>query len=296
MSDIKDSQKKSSFEPGAGDKSEVPESGRAMAYGRRAERPVRSRAEAGDGGAGVPAVSGAGKLPDKEKEEKRRIVPEIKSWLRDLALAAVICILLIVFVAQPFRVEKTSMEPLLDDGDRILVSKISLLYEPIRRGEIIVLWNPRDPGESWIKRVVGLPGEKIRIEDGIVYINGKSLDENYILDADRNPPKNSFPSRNAEFLTHKFPRRMREYGMVLLDNSGLGSGKVSLLVPDGYYFVMGDHRRYSMDSRDSVFLAGESGPGVIPAKYIYGKAIFRYWPLNKFGPIPAAKYNSTEEE
>ena len=230
----------------------------------------------------------------REGGMRQRILREIRSWLRDLLVAALICVALIVYVMQPFRVEKTSMEPLLADGDRILVSKISLLYEPIRRGDVVVLWNPRAPGESWIKRVIALPGEEVRIEDGIVHIDGAPLAEDYIPDLERNPPKNQFPSAQAAWLALRHRGRMREFGLVLRNNP-LGGDKVYLHVPEGYYFVLGDHRRFSMDSRDSALAPDESGPGLIPARYIYGKAIFRYWPLDSFGPIPAAGYPAAEE-
>ena len=225
-----------------------------------------------------------------------RIFREIRSWLRDLVIAALICVALIVYVMQPFRVEKTSMEPLLADGDRILVSKISLLYEPIRRGDVVVLWNPRAPGESWIKRVIALPGEEVRIEDGVVYIDGAPLTEGYIPDLERNPPKNQFPSAQATWLALRHRGRMREFGLVLRNNPLDGDvDEVYLHVPEGYYFVLGDHRRFSMDSRDSALAPDESGPGLIPARYIYGKAIFRYWPLDSFGPIPAASFPAVDE-
>jgi signal peptidase I len=232
-----------------------------------------------------------------DDEDERSIWQEIRTWIRDLGIAALICILLIVYVAQPFRVEKTSMEPLLFDGDRILVSKISLVFEPISRGDVVVLWNPRDPNESWIKRVIGLPGEKVQIVDGIVYINGRALDEPYIPEQERYPPKNQFPSRNAQWLTNNYPERMEEFGFVLLEDWETYAGTdVALRVPEGYFFVVGDHRRFSMDSRDSIFPEGESGPGLIPQKYIYGKAIFRYWPLDKMGPVEHPDYPGFAEE
>ncbi len=270
----------------------------------------KTHAEKPSGGAGEPGWSGHGPPGDpfepdgalapagqeeagsKEDQPKRnRIWREVKSWLRDLLIAAAICVLLIVYVAQPFRVEKSSMEPLLHDGDRILVSKISLLYEPIRRGDVIVLWNPRDPEESWIKRVIGLPGETVRIERGIVYINGKPLAEPYISKRERIGRKNEYPPGEISQLVKKNPRAMREFGLVIRRNPGPGGPrKVAQHVPEGYYFVLGDHRTLSMDSRDSVFFPKAAGPGFIPARYIYGKALFRYWPLDKFGAINSAMY------
>jgi signal peptidase I len=242
---------------------------------------------------GNPEVAGTSPA-DTPQAQPAGIWREVRTWLRDLLFAAVICLALIIFVAQPFRVEKTSMEPLLHDSDRILVSKISLVLEPLRRGDIVVLWNPRNPEESWIKRIIGLPGERVQIVEGTVYIDGQPLDEPYIPEEERNPPKNYYPSRNAEWLVREYPERMEEFGLVLMEEWETSAGTpVAFRVPDGYYFVCGDHRRFSMDSRDSVFAEGEAGPGVIPLKYIYGKALFRYWPLDKFGPIPHPAYAGT---
>jgi signal peptidase I len=250
-----------------------------------------------EGAVATPAPEVA-QQKEAAKPEKS-LLTEIWSWLRDLAVAAVICLLLIIYIAQPFRVEKTSMEPLLHDGDRILVSKISLMLEPIKRGDIVVLNNPRKPEESWIKRVIGLPGEEVRIEDGEVYINGKRLAETYIPEEKRLGPKNTFPPESVAELTRRYEHLMERFGMVIEDNPGHGDfSKVAQRVPEGYYFVMGDNRIYSMDSRDSVYTINdpdhpeEGGPGLIPKGYIYGKAIFRYWPLDKFGPIPSVEYKS----
>lgn len=245
----------------------------------------------------------ADKQQQPPKESIKGILPEIKSWIRDLIVAALICLALIVYVAQPFRVEKTSMVPLLHDGDRILVSKISLWYEPIRRGEIVVLMNPRKPDESWIKRVIGLPGEIIQIVDGVVYINGKALPESYISDEERNSGKNHYPvlgsSFNRRILEQLFNRYspdidefLENFGIIFLKDWQTDSGEpLAVKIPEGYYFVCGDNRSNSLDSRDSIF-SDTGGPGFIPAKYIFGKAIFRYWPLDKFGPIQVGSYPS----
>ena len=234
---------------------------------------------------------------ENEEGSFRDIWKEIRVWVRDLLFAAIVCIMVIVYIVQPFRVEKTSMEPLLKDGDRIIVSKIHMLFEPIDRGDVVVLWNPRNPEESWIKRVIGLPGETVQIIDGYIYINGVQIDEPYIPDDERNPPKNSFPSRNAQWLTRNYPERMEEFGYIMLDDYDIYPGTdVALRVPNGYYFVCGDHRRYSMDSRDSVFPFEENGPGLIPAKYIYGKAMLRYWPIDKFGFIEHPTYEKRSDQ
>ena len=171
---------------------------------------------------------------------------ELRSLLRDVIFAGVIAILIVGFVMQPVRVEGQSMMPKLHDQDRIFVNKF--IYplrewigdkEPIKRGDIVVLLYPDDPSKSYIKRVVGLPGEEVNVENGRLYINGMQIDEPYL---------------DSEYLSSD-------------------SMPGSVHVKEHHYFVMGDNRRNSSDSRYW---------GLVPEKYIYGKAIFRYYP---FTPI-----------
>jgi len=165
------------------------------------------------------------------------------SWefLHDLSVAVLFCFFLITFVAQAFRVQGTSMEPLLEDGERIVVNKFVYRFRPIDRGDVVVFWYPRDPSVSFIKRVVGLPGDTVEISSGRLLVNGVAVDESYL------PP--SF--RDTDSLPPTEVRR-------------------------GYYFVLGDHRRSSNDSRSW---------GEVPERYIYGRAVFRFWPLARLGPI-----------
>lgn len=171
---------------------------------------------------------------------------ELRSLLRDVIFAGLIAILIVVFVVQPVRVEGQSMMPKLHDQDRIFVNKF--IYplrewlgdkEPIKRGDIVVLLFPDDPSKSYIKRVVGLPGEEINVENGRLYVNGVQIDEAYL---------------DPEFLSQD-------------------SMSGPMRVKDHHYFVMGDNRRNSSDSRYW---------GLVPEKYIYGKAIFRYYPFTPF--------------
>jgi signal peptidase I len=171
---------------------------------------------------------------------------ELRSLLRDVIFAGVIAILIVGFVVQPVRVEGQSMMPKLHDQDRIFVNKF--IYplrewigdkEPIKRGDIVVLLYPDDPSKSYIKRVVGLPGEEVNVENGKLYINGMQIAEPYL---------------DSEYISSD-------------------SMPGSVHVKEHHYFVMGDNRRNSSDSRYW---------GLVPEKYIYGKAIFRYYP---FTPI-----------
>ena len=167
---------------------------------------------------------------------------EARLLLRDLVFALMIAALVVVFVVQPVKVEGTSMLPRLHDGERIFVNKL-IYYDEYRwaprieRGDIVVFWFPDDPSKSYIKRVVGLPGDTVDIQAGVVRVNGQELDETYI-DSRLN-------------LSHR--------------------SQAPVYVKPNYYFVMGDNRDNSSDSRIW---------GLVPKKYIYGKALFRYWPLD----------------
>jgi signal peptidase I len=186
-------------------------------------------------------------------EDQGNLWFELRSLLRDIVFAGVIAILIVVFVIQPVRVEGQSMMPRLHDQDRIFVNKF--LYplrewlgdkEPIKRGDIVVLLYPEDPSKSYIKRVVGLPGERVEIEDGRLFINGQQIDESYL-----DPAYLSTDSTN---------------------------GPVD--VKAHHYFVMGDNRRNSSDSRYW---------GLVPEKYIYGQAVFRYYPFSPFERVGRIK-------
>ena len=162
-------------------------------------------------------------------------------WLRDLAISLAISCFIIIFLYQPVKVEGTSMMPSLDDQERIFVNKFVYRLEPIQRGDIVVFRYPRDPSKSFIKRVVGLAGDRIQIDVGRVSVNGKLLDEDYVPRAYED--QRSFPE---------------------------------VVVPPDAYFVLGDHRSLSNDSRDF---------GPVNQSYIYGKAVFGYWPMDKMGRV-----------
>jgi signal peptidase I len=171
---------------------------------------------------------------------------EVRSLFRDIFFAGLVAILIVVFVIQPVRVEGQSMMPRLHDQDRIFVNKfIYPLREwlgdetPIKRGDIVVLLYPNDPSKSYIKRVVGLPGERIEIVDGKLYVDDELVEEPYL---------------DEEYLSRD-------------------STPNPVDVNAHHYFVMGDNRNNSSDSRSW---------GLVPEKYIYGKAIFRYYPFLPF--------------
>jgi signal peptidase I len=164
---------------------------------------------------------------------------EIRVWTRDLLIA--IGLALVIILYQPVKVEGTSMAPLLSDQERIFINKFVYRFEPIDRGDVVVFWYPLDRSKSFIKRVIALPGETVEIRRGVVYVNGREIAEPYV------PPQYADVS---------------DYGPATL--------------PTGSYFVMGDHRISSNDSR--VF-------GPVAAQYIYGRAVFAYWPVDHFGSL-----------
>lgn len=173
---------------------------------------------------------------------------EIRVWTRDLLIAIGLALVIIVFLYQPVKVEGTSMAPLLSDQERIFINKFVYRFEAIQRGDVVVFWYPLDRSKSFIKRVVGLPGETVEIRRGAVYVNEKIVPEPYV------PP-------------------MYE------DFSDFGPVRV----PKDSYFVMGDHRISSNDSR--VF-------GPVANHYIYGRAVFAYWPVDHFGSLSATDADS----
>jgi signal peptidase I len=198
----------------------------------------------------APPFGGIGSADDRdigidrlEAGARRQFWSESRLLLRDLAFALMIAALTVVFVVQPVKVEGTSMLPRLHDGERIFVNKM-IYYNlpPLERGDIVVFWYPEDPSKSYIKRVIGMPGETVEIREGHVMINERELEERY-LDAQLNRARvNQQP----------------------------------LFVKEHYYFVMGDNRDNSSDSRYW---------GLVPEKYIYGKALLRYWPLGNASVI-----------
>jgi signal peptidase I len=175
------------------------------------------------------------------KESGANPLPILAVWGRDLLVALAISAFIIIFLYQPVKVEGVSMMPGLEDQERIFVNKFVYRWEPIERGDIIVFRYPPDTSKSYIKRVIGVAGDRVRIENGQVYVNGEALDEQYV------------PEDYAD---------ARSYS--------------EIVVPPKSFFVLGDHRTMSSDSR-------EFGP--VNERYIYGKAVFGYWPMDKLGRL-----------
>ena len=160
---------------------------------------------------------------------------ELVVWVKTLASAAVYATLLVTFVGQVARVEGHSMQPTLEDNDRLIVNKLAYRLGDPRVGDVVMLYSPLEPEKALVKRVIAQPGDRVRIVAGRVFRNEVPLDDSFVA---------------PQYRSH--------------DDWG------PQVIPEGYYFVMGDHRNNSFDSRQM---------GFIPKKYIAGKVQVRWWPM-----------------
>jgi signal peptidase I len=168
-----------------------------------------------------------------------QVQEELVAWVKTILSAAVYAVLIVTFGFQVARVEGQSMAPTLEDQDRLIVNKLVYRLGAPRRGDIVMLYYPINPDKSFVKRVIAEERDTVRIIDGRVYVNDVPMQDDYVP---------------AEYRSH--------------DDWG------PQVIPDGYYFVMGDHRNNSSDSRHW---------GMVPKRYIIGKVQLRWW------PVPAAR-------
>lgn len=194
---------------------------------------------------------------EKYKNEKGFALGSyILEFMQSIVLALAVFIFLYMFVAQPNEVKGNSMYPNFENGDFLLTDKLSYFFGEPQRGDVVVFKAP--PSEpcaedqcDYIKRIIGLPGDKVMIRDNNVYLNGKHLDQYFIPD-----------------------NTITEEGTFNQEN-------MEKTVPEGYYLCWGDNRQHSRDGR-------EFGP--IKKDAIVGKAFFKYWPPKSIGLVPSVKF------
>ena len=176
--------------------------------------------------------------------KERSILGELLSWIVYIVIVVILSLGIITFVGQRTKVSGHSMETTLSDGDNLIVDKISYRFRDPERFEIIVFPFQYEEHTYYIKRIIGLPGETVQVIDGYVYINGEMLDENY--------------------------------GLEVMDDPGIAAEPI--ILGEDEYFVLGDNRNHSSDSRDP-------SVGVLHRDDIMGRAWIRIWPFDKFGVI-----------
>ena len=165
---------------------------------------------------------------------RQHVADELTVWLKTLASAALYATLIVTFVFQVARVEGRSMAPTLEDQDRLIINKFAYRIDAPHLGDIVMLYYPNDPSKSFVKRLIAGEGDQVRIVAGKVYRNGVLLDDSFV---------------RPDYRSH--------------DDWG------PQVIPEGYYFVMGDHRNNSSDSRNW---------GYLPKMYVVGKVQMRWWP------------------
>ena len=178
-------------------------------------------------------------------EKPKGIVKELLGWIVYIAIIIGLTWLIITFVGQRTRVSGHSMEATLHDGDNLIVDKLSYHFREPKRFEIIVFPYRHKENTYYIKRIIGLPGETVQVKDGYVYINGEKLDENY--------------------------------GLEVMEDAGIAAEPIEL--GEDEYFVLGDNRNHSSDSRDP-------SVGILHRDELIGRAWVRIWPLDSIVVIP----------
>ena len=195
-------------------------------------------------------------MEQEEYYSKPSILSIIWSWIWSFIVAFIIVGAVYIFLGRPFTVSGASMYPTLHNGDRMILSKIG----EINRFDVVVLKAP-DENVEYIKRVIGMPGDTLEMKQGVLYINGKKIEQPFI---------------NTEALQKQ---------TVFIDDFTLQTLTGETKIPEGKYFVMGDNRGVSKDSRMI---------GLIDRKAIEGKAVFTIWPMNQFGGQKNYSYLYTE--
>ena len=186
----------------------------------------------------------------------KRLTAFFLDILEVVVFAIAIFLFIYLLVLQPHKIKGQSMVPNFDDGEYLLTDKVTYRFREPKRGDVIVFEAPGANGEEFIKRIIGLPGEKISLKDGKVYLNTQQLPEYYL--------PSSFQTNGSSFL----------------------SENEEIVVPAGNYFVMGDNRGASYDSRSW---------GYITKDKITGRAWLVYWPVAKMGVVDNVVYDNNQE-
>lgn len=176
----------------------------------------------------------------------KKVIEFVMDILETITFVGSIFIVIYLFVFQPHQVKGASMDPTFHDGQYIITSKIAYRLDKPKLGDVVVFKSTQDIDYEFIKRIIAVPGDRVKIKDGVVFVNGNPLTE-YYTQSPTNPFSNGFIREDEE-----------------------------ISIPQGAYFVLGDNRIRSSDSRDW---------GFVPYNAIVGKVIFRYYPFDKIGPI-----------
>jgi signal peptidase I len=182
----------------------------------------------------------------------RKIYYLLFDLIQTLVIAGAIFVVIYAFLFRPYQVNGHSMDPTFQNGEYVLTNLISLRFGPLHRGDIIVFVAPPDKEKDYIKRIIGVPGDRLKITDGEVFLNGNKLDQTTFLSSD-----------------------VRTNGGAFLGESD------EVVVPDEQYFVMGDNRSFSSDSREW---------GFVTRKAVIGKSFLVYWPINHMRIVKHASF------
>jgi signal peptidase I len=176
-----------------------------------------------------------------DADAQKATLKEAGEWVQAIVIAVVLAFLIRTFLFEIILVDGSSMEPTLYDANRIFVYKLAYLTGKPQHGDVVIFKTPENIKYNYVKRLIGLPGDRVRIEDGVVYVNDQPLDEPYTAA----PPYNDY---------------------------------MEVTVPENAFFVLGDNRNDSKDSRDYRI-------GFVPMDNLVGKAVWRVWPLDNISAI-----------
>lgn len=202
-------------------------------------------------------------VPPAQDSQKSSVKGFFADNLPTVTVAILLAVGVRIFIAEPRYIPSSSMEPTLLIDDRLIIDKLSIRWQKPQRGEIIVFNPPNveivpDASKVYIKRVIGIPGDRISIADGKVFVNDQPLNEPYIA----SPPSYTLPTQDDALCSNCFRP----------PNVQVSNNRSYFTVPAGNYWVMGDNRNNSLDSH---------AWGFLPEENLVGRATFRYWPLDK---------------